>query len=114
MHLLREAVHLVEEQKPLLVKVIKLYESPLCQRVCLGHQREQRFVTQRFASQTWTWLASGCQRHIQLSSFHSPRDPVGHVLHKLQSHFRIVFVELLDQLREHIRGEWKLESWMWR
>jgi hypothetical protein len=37
-------MHLVEEEKPLRFKIVKLYESLLCQRVCLGHEREQWFV----------------------------------------------------------------------
>ena len=42
--LVETGMHLMEQEKPLRFKIVKLYEILLCQRVCLGHEREQRFV----------------------------------------------------------------------
>src|SRR5207249_4957472 len=58
MHLLRQAMHLVQEQKPLRFEVVQFYQSLLCQRMSFRHECKQRFVAQRFASQRWTLLAS--------------------------------------------------------
>ncbi len=99
MHLLRQAMHLVQEQKPLRFEVVQFYQSLLCQRMSFRHECKQRFVAQRFASQRWTLLASGRQCDIQLSRFDPPSDAVGHVLDDFQCHLWIMFLECDDQFR---------------
>src|SRR5262249_37012127 len=79
MHLLRKAMHLVQEQKSLRSESVQRDPGLLCQSMTCRHQREQGFLAEELHSQRWASLACGCQCDVQFSSFHPSTDGCGHV-----------------------------------
>src|SRR5439155_8869856 len=102
MHLLRETMHLVQEQKPLRFEIVEPDHSLLCQRMSFRHQCKQRFVAEMLDAESRTFLTSGCQRHVQLANINAPGDACGHVFHDVQCYVRIMFLKCHHQFREHI------------
>ena len=49
-----------------------------------------------------TFLTSGCQRDVQLSYFDAASDALGHILHDVQCHVRIMLLECHHQFRKDI------------
>src|SRR5438067_10281133 len=103
MHLLRETMHFVQEQKSLRFKIVQCDQRLFCQRISFWYKRKQWLTAYRFASQSRSLLASGRQGDVQLSGFDAATDALGYVLYDLQRHVRIMLMECHDQLREHIR-----------
>src|SRR5581483_299957 len=101
-HLLRQAMHLVEKQKSLRFEIIEFHKILLCQWMFFRHERQQRFAAQGFASQSWTWLTSGCQGDIEFANFNPSTNSSSHVLHDLQYHFWIMLLKRHHQFWKHV------------
>ena len=102
MHLLRQAMHLVQEQKTLRFKIVERDHGLLCQRMSFRYERKQRFVAEMLDAESRTFLTSRGQGHVQLTGFDAPNDSLGCVLHDVQCHVWIMVLECHDQFREDI------------
>ena len=98
-------MHLVQQQKSLRFEIIEADHGLPCQRMSFRHERKQRFVAEMLDAESRTFLACGCQRHVQFSGFDAPSDARGHVFHDVQCHIRIMVLECHDQFRQHIRRD---------
>jgi len=81
MHLLRKAMHFVQEQESLRFKIVQRNHGLLGQSVPFRNESEQRFAADELYSQGGASLTGGCQCDIQFSSFHAPSDDRGDVFH---------------------------------